>query len=140
MSKVLVRATNWLGDAVMSLPAIRAIRQVFPHAHVAVLARPSVADLYARETAIDGRASTATCACGKTCRMARMAGSDITASPSQLVARTNTFDMEDGLKATNSQNSKGGIRLRLVPRYFTSPSGLANRASSTGTLFLASLT
>ena len=53
MSKVLVRATNWLGDAVMSLPAIRAIRQVFPHAHLAVLARPSVADLYARETAID---------------------------------------------------------------------------------------
>jgi heptosyltransferase-2 len=53
MSKVLVRATNWLGDAVMSLPAIRAIRQVFPHAHLAVLARPSVADLYARETSID---------------------------------------------------------------------------------------
>jgi heptosyltransferase-2 len=53
MSKVLVRATNWLGDAVMSLPAIRAIRQVFPHAHLAVLARPSVADLYARETVID---------------------------------------------------------------------------------------
>jgi heptosyltransferase-2 len=53
MSKVLVRATNWLGDAVMSLPAIRAVRQVFPHALVAVLARPSVAGLYARETAID---------------------------------------------------------------------------------------
>jgi heptosyltransferase-2 len=53
MSKVLVRATNWLGDAVMSLPAIRAIRDIFPHAHVAVLARPWVADLYAREKAID---------------------------------------------------------------------------------------
>lgn len=53
MSKVLVRATNWLGDAVMSLTAIRAIRQVFPHAHLAVLARPSVAALYARETVID---------------------------------------------------------------------------------------
>jgi heptosyltransferase II len=52
-SKVLVRATNWLGDAVMSLPAIRAIRGIFPHAHIAVLARPWVADLYARETAID---------------------------------------------------------------------------------------
>ncbi len=49
----MVRATNWLGDAVMSLPAIRTIRQVFPHAHLAVVARPSVADLYARETAID---------------------------------------------------------------------------------------
>jgi heptosyltransferase-2 len=52
-SKVLVRATNWLGDAVMSLPAIRAIRNIFPHAHVAVLARPWVADLYAREKSID---------------------------------------------------------------------------------------
>jgi len=48
-----VRATNWLGDAVMSLPAIRAIREIFPHAHLAVLARPWVADLYAREKAID---------------------------------------------------------------------------------------
>ncbi len=49
----MVRATNWLGDAVMSLPAIRAIRWVFPHAHIAVVARPWVADLYARETSID---------------------------------------------------------------------------------------
>jgi len=48
-----VRATNWLGDAVMSLPAIRAIRQIFPHAHLAVAARPAVADLYVRETVID---------------------------------------------------------------------------------------
>src|SRR5262245_44251033 len=53
MSRVLVRATNWLGDAVMSLPAIRVLRQVFPHAHLAVVARPWVADLYFRETAID---------------------------------------------------------------------------------------
>src|SRR5258708_7903563 len=37
----------------MSLPAIRAVRHVFPHAHLAVLARPWVADLYAREHAID---------------------------------------------------------------------------------------
>ena len=53
MSRVMVRATNWLGDAVMSLPAIRAIRWIFPHAHIAVVARPWVADLYARETSID---------------------------------------------------------------------------------------
>jgi len=49
----MVRATNWLGDAVMSLPAIRAIRDVFPHAHIAVVARPWVADLYGRERCID---------------------------------------------------------------------------------------
>jgi heptosyltransferase-2 len=53
MSRVVVRATNWLGDAVMSLPAIRAIRGVFPHAHLAVVARPWVADLYGRERVID---------------------------------------------------------------------------------------
>src|SRR5262249_51688472 len=33
--------------------AIRAVRQIFPHAHIAVVARPWVADLYARERAID---------------------------------------------------------------------------------------
>jgi heptosyltransferase-2 len=53
VSRICVRATNWIGDAVMSLPAIRAIREIFPHAHVAILAKPWVADLYARETAID---------------------------------------------------------------------------------------
>jgi heptosyltransferase-2 len=48
-SNILVRATNWVGDAVMSLPALRAIRGRFPAARVSLLARPSVADLYARE-------------------------------------------------------------------------------------------
>ena len=49
----MVRATNWLGDAVMSLPAIRALHQVFPHAVVVMVARPWVADLYSREDSID---------------------------------------------------------------------------------------
>jgi heptosyltransferase-2 len=48
-----VRATNWIGDAVMSLPALRAIRGIFPHAEIAVLAKPWVADVYARESSID---------------------------------------------------------------------------------------
>ncbi len=37
----------------MSLPALRAIRARFPAAHIAVLARPWVADLYAREPFAD---------------------------------------------------------------------------------------
>jgi heptosyltransferase II len=52
-SNILMRATNWLGDAVLSLPAIRALRQAVPAARVTAVARPWVADLYARETAID---------------------------------------------------------------------------------------
>jgi heptosyltransferase-2 len=34
--RVLVRAPNWLGDAVLALPAITAIRRHFPGAHLAV--------------------------------------------------------------------------------------------------------
>lgn len=52
-SRILVRATNWVGDAVMSLPAIGAVRARFPDAYIAVLARPWVAGLYARETSIN---------------------------------------------------------------------------------------
>jgi heptosyltransferase-2 len=37
----------------MSLPAVRAVREAFPGAHLTVLARAAVADLYAREGAID---------------------------------------------------------------------------------------
>lgn len=44
--KILVRATNWVGDAVMALPALQAIRRREPRAHIAVLARPWVAELY----------------------------------------------------------------------------------------------
>jgi heptosyltransferase-2 len=48
--RILVRATNWVGDAVMSLPALQTLRSAYPEAHIAVLARPWVADVYARET------------------------------------------------------------------------------------------
>ena len=47
--KLLVRTTNWLGDAVMSIPALREIRGAFPGWEITLLARPWVADLYARE-------------------------------------------------------------------------------------------
>lgn len=45
--RILLRATNWVGDAVMSLPAVERIREAFPRAHLAVLARPRVAGIYA---------------------------------------------------------------------------------------------
>ena len=51
--KILVRAANWIGDVVMSLPALRAIRERFPDAEIAVLARPWVAGLYDGEQSIN---------------------------------------------------------------------------------------
>ncbi len=50
---ILVRATNWVGDAVMSLPALRALRERFPRAQISILAKPWVADLYRREPFCD---------------------------------------------------------------------------------------
>ena len=44
--KILVRATNWVGDAVMSILALQAIRSRWPEAEIVILARPWVADLY----------------------------------------------------------------------------------------------
>lgn len=44
--KILVRATNWVGDAVMSIPALEAVRRRWPEAEIAILARPYVAQLY----------------------------------------------------------------------------------------------
>jgi heptosyltransferase-2 len=51
--KILVRATNWLGDAVLSLPAIRALRTAHPQAEIVILARPWVAALYEGERSLD---------------------------------------------------------------------------------------
>lgn len=44
--KILVRATNWVGDAVMSIPALEAIRGRWPNAEVVIFARPWVAEVY----------------------------------------------------------------------------------------------
>jgi heptosyltransferase-2 len=44
--KILIRATNWVGDAILALPALRVVRKRFPDAEIAIVARPYVADIY----------------------------------------------------------------------------------------------
>jgi len=51
---LLVRAPNWVGDVVLSLPALRDLRRAFPASRLEVLARPWVAGLYAAVPEIDG--------------------------------------------------------------------------------------
>ena len=51
--RVLVRAPNWVGDAVLSLPALRDVRRNFQAARLEVLARPAVADLYRAVAEVD---------------------------------------------------------------------------------------
>ncbi len=51
--KILVRSTNWIGDAIMLTPAITALREHFPHAHIAVSARPWVLPVFSENPHID---------------------------------------------------------------------------------------
>jgi heptosyltransferase-2 len=46
LQRILVRSTNWVGDAVMSLPALEALRARFPRAEIVLLSKSSVSELY----------------------------------------------------------------------------------------------
>ena len=50
---ILVRATNWLGDAIMCLPALQALRRAHPAAYIAILGPAWVSDLYRGEAFCD---------------------------------------------------------------------------------------
>ncbi len=51
--KVLVRSPNWVGDAVMSIPALNAIRNSRVDAEISILARPAVAALFSGQSFAD---------------------------------------------------------------------------------------
>ena len=53
INKILIEATNWIGDAILTIPAVDSIRATYPKAHIAVLAKPWVADIYKLFTGID---------------------------------------------------------------------------------------
>jgi len=50
---ILIRGVNWIGDAVITLPAIRAIRRAFPGARISLLVRPWVYEIFRRNPYID---------------------------------------------------------------------------------------
>ena len=51
--RIVVKEVNWLGDLVMSLPALRAIRRQFPEAHLAVLVKKELASFFDGSTWVD---------------------------------------------------------------------------------------
>jgi heptosyltransferase II len=44
--RILIRAVNWLGDAVMTTPALQRLRERFPQAHLALLTPEKLAPLW----------------------------------------------------------------------------------------------
>ena len=55
--RLLIRAPNWLGDAVMALPALAAVRRAYPSSTIVVAARAGVAPLFRERTAAAPNAS-----------------------------------------------------------------------------------
>lgn len=50
---ILVRGVNWIGDAVMTLPALRALRKAHPESKLSLLVKPSVAPVFEKNPLID---------------------------------------------------------------------------------------
>jgi heptosyltransferase-2 len=53
IQSVLIAGTSWLGDAVITIPTVCGIRSLFPQAHLSVLAKDTIADIFRAVPAVD---------------------------------------------------------------------------------------
>ncbi|WP_276609549.1 lipopolysaccharide heptosyltransferase II [Trichloromonas acetexigens] len=53
IKRILLRSTNWIGDAVMTTPAMGVVRRYFPDAEIVVAANPLVAQLFSHHPDCD---------------------------------------------------------------------------------------
>ncbi|HUA67439.1 MAG TPA: glycosyltransferase family 9 protein, partial [Candidatus Saccharimonadales bacterium] len=51
-ARILIRGTNWLGDAVMTTPALLRLRERFPDAHITLLTPEKLKDLWPGHPAV----------------------------------------------------------------------------------------
>ena len=55
IKQVLVVAPNWLGDAVLAMPAIARVRGLFPASRITVLGLPHICELFKESPYTDQR-------------------------------------------------------------------------------------
>jgi heptosyltransferase-2 len=53
IKRVVVRGTNWVGDSLMTIPALRALRRVLPAAHLTLVIRPGSKGIFSEAGFID---------------------------------------------------------------------------------------
>lgn len=53
MDKILIRGVNWVGDCIMSIPAIRGIRKLHANAKISLLIKEKVSEIFKWENSID---------------------------------------------------------------------------------------
>src|SRR5208283_2702732 len=51
--RILIRGTNWLGDAVMTTPVLMRLREKFPDAHITLLTPEKLRDLWLAHPAVN---------------------------------------------------------------------------------------
>lgn len=101
--RVLVRAVNWLGDAVMTVPALKELRRLLPEARIDLVARAPVDALFAHAPYVD-----------RVIRLARGARALVALARGEL--RRERYDL--ALVLPNSVSSAllpflAGVRLRV---------------------------
>ena len=53
LKRLIIRSPNWIGDAIMATPAVRALARRFAAAHIAILAKPWVAPVFIDNPHVD---------------------------------------------------------------------------------------
>src|ERR1051325_3795657 len=53
LGRIVVRAPTWVGDAVMSVPALRRLRRLLPGSNITVAALPGTADIFNEADFVD---------------------------------------------------------------------------------------
>jgi heptosyltransferase II len=52
--RILICGVNWIGDSVMSMPALHAFRKANPSAHITILVKPALVPLWKLDAVFDG--------------------------------------------------------------------------------------
>ncbi len=53
IERILVKGTNWVGDTIISFPAVNALRRHFPKARISVLTKSRLAELWKANPSVD---------------------------------------------------------------------------------------
>ncbi|MBL9169329.1 MAG: lipopolysaccharide heptosyltransferase II [Verrucomicrobiales bacterium] len=99
IKSLLIRGVNWLGDAVMTTPAISRIREHFPEASITLLCPEKLAELWWQHPAVD--------------EVLMIAPHDTTLAVARHL-RTRRFDL--GIVLPNSFRSAWELWLSRIPR------------------------
>ncbi len=100
--KIVVRVPNWIGDAILSLPAIECLRSNFPEAEIWLAAQAWVKDLFPKNGGLSG---VITIPALNNIRDLRACGRTL-----------NGYGFEIGVLLTNSFSSALLFRLARIPR------------------------